>query len=144
MGALLARALAERVSRSERSLEADRGNRGSHRRYRSRMSSQQHIDQENKGFWDELCGTSFAISLGITTHDADALRTFDTAYLDFYPYLLPYVDTEPLAGRRVLEIGLGFGTLGEVIASRGAEYHGVDIAENPVSLMRERLRMSST
>lgn len=106
------------------------------------MASQQHIDDENRGFWDELCGTGLAVSLGITDHDADSLRRFDEAYMGFYPYLPPYVVDEPLAGARVLEIGLGFGTLGALIASRGAEYHGVDIAENPVLLMRERLRMA--
>ena len=106
------------------------------------MASQQHIDDENRGFWDELCGTSLAVSLGITDRDADSLRRFDEAYTGFYPYLPQYVDDEPLAGARVLEIGLGFGTLGTLIASRDAEYHGVDIAENPVLLMRERLRMS--
>jgi SAM-dependent methyltransferase len=41
----------------------------------------------------------------------------------------------------VLEIGLGYGTLGKYIAERGAVYHGLDIAPTPVEMMRHRLRM---
>jgi SAM-dependent methyltransferase len=51
------------------------------------------------------------------------------------------VDDAPLAGTRVLEIGLGYGTLGQRIAERGAIYHGLDIAEEPVGLMRMRLAL---
>src|SRR5947207_2788032 len=39
----------------------------------------------------------------------------------------------------VLEVGLGYGTLGQLIASRNADYYGVDIAEGPVANMRRRL-----
>jgi SAM-dependent methyltransferase len=40
-----------------------------------------------------------------------------------------------------LEVGLGYGTLGQFIASKGAQYFGVDIAEGPVMMMRHRMRM---
>jgi SAM-dependent methyltransferase len=40
----------------------------------------------------------------------------------------------------LLEIGLGFGTVGGILAERGAHYHGVDIAAGPVAMMRDRLR----
>ena len=85
-----------------------------------------------------LCGWSMARAIGITGDEREDLARFDEAYLDYYPYLARYVD-EHLAGRRVLEIGLGFGTLGQLLAERGAEYHGVDIAAEPVSLMQRRL-----
>ncbi len=107
------------------------------------VTDRQHqVDDDNRAFWDELCGTLFARSLGITTLDAESLRRFDEAFLAYYPYLDGYVDAD-LHGHKVLEIGLGFGTLGQLLASRGAEYCGVDIAENPVALMRERLRRLS-
>ena len=99
------------------------------------------LDEANARFWDMLCGWSMAQAIGITGDEREDLARFDQAYLAYYPYLAPYFE-ERLAGRRVLEVGLGFGTLGQLLAERGAEYHGVDIAAEPVSLMRRRLEMS--
>ena len=99
------------------------------------------VDRENEAFWHELCGTTLAQSLGLIGRDRDTLEAFDKAYFAYYPYLLDYLDRFALAGRRVLEIGLGYGTLGQEIVRRGAEYHGLDIAEGPVMMMRHRLRM---
>ena len=70
------------------------------------------------------------------------MRRFDEFYLDFYPYLLDRVRIASLRGKRVLEIGLGYGTLGQKIAEAGADYVGLDIAEGPVCMMNHRLRMS--
>lgn len=100
------------------------------------------IDSKNAEFWNELCGTSLARSLGISDASPDSLRRFDDEYLRFYPYLGRYVFPENLAGKRVLEIGLGYGTLGQLLASRGCRYHGLDIAKNPVAMMRYRLALS--
>jgi SAM-dependent methyltransferase len=97
------------------------------------------IDERNAAFWDELCGTAFARSLGIESVDPESLRRFDEAYLRFYPYLARYLELERVRGARVLEIGLGFGTVGELLARAGAVYHGVDIAPGPVAMMRQRL-----
>ena len=102
---------------------------------------QSEIDRQNAAFWSELCGSALARSLGITGDEPDALERFDADYLGFYPYLQGYVDRFDLAGRDVLEIGLGYGTLGQYIAERGAVYHGLDIAPTPVEMMRHRLRM---
>lgn len=57
-----------------------------------------------------------------------------------YPYLARYVDDLPVEGSKVLEIGLGFGTVGQILAARGAHYHGADIAAGPVAMLRDRLR----
>jgi ubiquinone/menaquinone biosynthesis C-methylase UbiE len=40
----------------------------------------------------------------------------------------------------VLEIGLGFGTVGQALSARGALYTGADIAAGPVAMMQDRLR----
>ncbi len=101
--------------------------------------SQTEIDSKNAKFWDELCGTNLARSLGITEPTPESLRRFDEAYLSFYPYLDRYVTTETLVGKRVLEIGLGYGTLGQLLAARGCRYYGLDIAPNPVAMMKHRL-----
>ncbi|MDE3017849.1 MAG: class I SAM-dependent methyltransferase [Nitrospirota bacterium] len=109
----------------------------------SRMAplSQEHIDSRNASFWSELCGSGLARALGITEHSPHSLRKFDEAYLGFYPYLRRYVESDELAGARVLEIGLGYGTLGQLLASRGCRYYGLDIAETPVTVMRYRLSL---
>lgn len=104
--------------------------------------AQKELDSQNASFWDELCGTSFARELGIDTVDEQALRVFDDAYMTFYPYLWQYLQLPRVRTENVLEIGLGFGTVSELLARAGAVYHGVDIAPGPVAMVRERLRMA--
>ena len=99
------------------------------------------IDEANARFWNELCGTGFAKSLGISDHSMASLQKFDRAYLDLYPYLLERVPAATMRGKKVLEIGLGYGTLGQKIAEAGADYTGLDIAQGPVDMMNHRLRM---
>ena len=101
---------------------------------------QASIDQQNRAFWDELCGTGLATSLGITEITPSSVAQFDEAYMAYYPYLSRYLDDLPVESRKVLEIGLGFGTVGQILAQRGARYHGADIAAGPVAMMRDRLR----
>jgi SAM-dependent methyltransferase len=105
--------------------------------FRERMS-QQGIDESNAAFWDTLCGWNLAQRAGITGQSPDDLRRFDELYLGVYPYLERYVPSD-FAGKKVLEVGLGYGTLGQLIASHGADYHGADIADGPVAVMRRRL-----
>ena len=103
------------------------------------MAQQQaEIDVRNAEFWDELCGTAMARSVGVTDASPRSLARFDDAYMRFYPYLEGYLPPPGSAGR-VLEIGLGYGTLGQALASRGLDYSGLDIAEGPVEMMRHRL-----
>ena len=102
---------------------------------------QADIDSENAEFWNELCGSFLARSLGVTENTPDNLRRFDDAYMAMYPYLAPYVTGEDLSGKKVLEIGMGYGTLGEFIATQGCDYYGLDISAGPVALMRYRLAL---
>ena len=103
--------------------------------------SQEQIDSRNASFWSELCGSGLARALGITEHSPDSLAKYDDEYLRYYPYLRRYVDAEELSGKLVLEIGLGYGTLGQLLASRGCRYYGLDIAETPVAVTRYRLSL---
>jgi SAM-dependent methyltransferase len=103
---------------------------------------QSEIDAQNRRFWDELCGTALAKSLGVTDSSPPSLARFDKWYLDFYPYLLKHVPVELMAGKRVLEIGLGYGTLSQKIAEAGAIYSGLDIAAGPVAMVNQRLSQS--
>lgn len=97
------------------------------------------LTEANRRFWDELCGTALARSLGIKDHTADSLTKFDHAYMALYPYLLRHVPVESFAGLRVLEVGLGYGTLGQKIAQSCLSYAGLDVAYGPVEMMRHRL-----
>ena len=99
------------------------------------------IDEKNAAFWNELCGTGLARSLGIESATPENLKKFDAAYHEIYPYLAGYVTREPLAGKRVLEIGLGWGTLSQLLAEQGCEYHGLDLAPNAVAMVNFRLSL---
>src|ERR1700704_2730176 len=101
--------------------------------------SQQHLDQANADFWSELCGSHLARTVGVDDASAGSLARFDQAYLDLYPYLQRYLPWH--SGERVLEIGLGYGTVGQLLAARGLDYHGLDISPGPVAMTQHRLQM---
>ena len=73
-------------------------------------TSQAALDSRNAHFWDELCGSALARSLGIEDASESELARFDRAYMDFYPYLATALPAR-LDSHEVLEVGLGFGTL---------------------------------
>lgn len=100
---------------------------------------QTRLDGLNRQYWDELCGAAMACQLGIHDSSPPSLARFDKAYFAKYPYLAGYFLHLPLESKRVLEIGLGFGSLGQALAERGCEYYGIDVAEGPVTMMRHRL-----
>lgn len=95
-------------------------------------------DCQNVAFWDELCGTGLAKTLGVSDNRAESLKKFDDWYLDYYDYLKCHVPLAQLAGQDVLEIGLGYGTVAQKIMESGAHYHGIDIAAGPVEMARHR------
>lgn len=103
----------------------------------------QSVDQDNQQFWNELCGTQLAKSLDITDNSPPSLKRFDDWYMNFYPYLNRHVQFKELHGRDVLEVGLGYGTVAQRIMEAGAHYHGLDIAEGPVQMVRHRLRQNN-
>ena len=104
-------------------------------------TNQAEIDRKNAEFWDELCGTQLAQSLGITDFSAESLAKFDRYYLDIYPYLSKYLALEALAGKDVLEIGLGYGTVAQMLAAHSRNYTGLDIAGGPVAVVNQRLSL---
>ena len=100
---------------------------------------QEQLDVANAEFWAELCGSGLARSVGVEDTSAESLARFDRAYLDLYPYLGRYLPWTSREG--VLEIGLGYGTVGQLLAERGLDYHGLDISPGPVGMMAHRLEM---
>jgi SAM-dependent methyltransferase len=104
------------------------------------VEAQAEIDRRNAAFWDELCGTGLASQLGITESSPENLARFDAAYMGMYPYLDRYLPSRGTEAERLLEIGLGYGTVSQILAARGFDYHGLDIAAGPVEMVRYRLR----
>ena len=105
-------------------------------------NSQAGIDEQNRKFWDELCGTQLAKQLGVTDSSKESLEKFDRWYMDFYPYLHRYIPFGELKGRQVLEVGLGYGTISQMLAESGALYSGLDIAAGPVNMVNHRLHQN--
>lgn len=102
--------------------------------------NQPQIDQQNAEFWDELCGSLAARHLGITDLSPTSLHKFDDWYFAFYPYLENHIPFSLLREKRVLEVGLGYGTVAQRIAESGAVYQGLDIAAGPVGMVNYRLQ----
>jgi SAM-dependent methyltransferase len=101
---------------------------------------QSATDEANTDFWDELCGSQLARSIGVVDDSPASLARFDAWYFDFYPYLQPWVPLGAMRGRDVLEVGLGYGSLSQVLAGAGARYVGLDIAAGPVRMVNHRLK----
>lgn len=101
------------------------------------------VDDANRDFWNELCGTQLARTLGIEDDSAQSLRRFDDWYFDFYPYLAEEIPFAALAGKRVLEVGLGYGSVSGRLLEAGAELSALDIASGPVNMVRHRAALLS-
>lgn len=101
--------------------------------------AQGQIDERNASFWDELCGTTLAQQIGVTDASPESLARFDEAYLESYPYLRGYLPSLEAPRERLLEVGLGYGTVSQILAERGFDYNGLDIAEGPAQMVRDRI-----
>jgi len=108
----------------------------------SDVRTQDEIDQANSEFWNTLCGSWASQALGINDDSRESLKIFDDWYLGFYPYLTTHVPLHLFARKRVIEIGLGYGTLSQKILEAGADYLGMDIAAGPVGMVRHRMRQT--
>ena len=106
------------------------------------ISVQSSIDKLNAEFWNELCGTSLAKKLGLTDNSHENLRRFDNWYFNFYPYLQRYIPFDSVSNRKVLEIGLGYGSVSQKLIDHNAHYHGLDIASGPIQMVENRLKQS--
>ena len=106
-----------------------------------RPAEQGEIDLRNSQFWNELCGTQLANSLGITDFSSESLAKFDHYYLETYPYLIRYLRLDSLAGKDVCEIGLGYGTVAQLLATKAGSYRGLDIAAGPVEVVNHRMSL---
>src|SRR5262245_43715754 len=102
------------------------------------MRAQALVDSENADFWNMICGSSLAKHLGIAVLDRANLKRFEASFNAIYPYLPKYIGPGTIKDGKLLEIGLGFGTVGQILHDSGADYYGLDIAPAPVELMKYR------
>ena len=101
------------------------------------------VSQENLKFWDELCGSQLAKTIGVNDSSKESLKKFDKWYFDFYPYLHDHIPFSELKEKKVLEIGLGYGAVSQRIAESKAFFTGLDIAAGPVAMVNNRLKQTS-
>ena len=93
----------------------------------------------NAAFWNELCGTNTAIKLGLTDGSTRSLQLFDRWFFTFYPYLIPFLDKALVDKDKILEVGLGYGSVSTYLASHKLSYTGMDIAPAAVAMCNSRL-----
>ena len=91
------------------------------------------VETANKKFWEEPCGTNSYNSLGFNSK-----QDFDFWFFNFYSYLDDFIPFNSVKGKKVLEVGLGMGSVSERLGKEGAEFYGMDIAKGPVEGVNER------
>lgn len=104
----------------------------------------EHSQTDSAAFWSKRSREYEWGDLVLTEFTPASLERFDKAYFSVYPYLLKRVRPERMKGKRVLEVGIGFGTLGQRIAAEGGKYLGLDIAREQINLMNYRLDLISS
>jgi SAM-dependent methyltransferase len=90
--------------------------------------------EDNSEYWSELCGTRAASKLGITAGDPSDSHIFDEWFFYYYPYLdlNGFIPWDQLEDSRVLEVGLGYGSVARRLSVASKDYVGVDISDGPV------------
>lgn len=101
--------------------------------------SDSSIGSLNAMFWNELCGTNLALRLGLTDGSTRSLQIFDDWFFSFYPYLIPFMDKALVDKDKILEVGLGYGSVSTYLASHKLSYTGMDIAPAAVAMCNSRL-----
>jgi SAM-dependent methyltransferase len=100
-------------------------------------------DRENAKFWNYLCGTNAATYMGFDLATSDGVRDFDKWYMDFYPYLRPYIDWAIADSKSCLEVGLGLGTVSRYISRNIQEFTALDVAPEPCIFLEKSIDVNS-
>ncbi len=102
------------------------------------------LTEKSKLFWEELCGSNAFLSLGLTEFNKESIQKFDKWYMHVYPYLYKYLNLKNLHRKKVLEIGLGLGTVGQQLFLSAKNYTGLDYSKNPVKILNKRIEWESS
>ena len=96
------------------------------------------LDNQNSEFWNELCGTRTAIDLGVVDDSKESIELFDDYFFKFYPYIKKYIPYKLLKEKKILEIGIGYGSVSEKLFNSSAVYNAVDISNGPLEFIKHR------
>lgn len=97
------------------------------------------LSTKNSDFWNEMCGSTAFRQLGLSDISPTSLSVFDEWYFEMYSYLTPWLESLEPEGLAIVEVGLGFGSVGHYLATKTHRYTGIDIARGPVDLVNYRL-----
>lgn len=100
---------------------------------------QNDLLQQNSEYWSALCGSRAAKKIGITAGDPRGVEKFDNWFFDFYPYLFgdEMIPWNLLRNHRVLEIGLGYGSVTRRLSAVNGHVVSVDVAPGAVTFARD-------
>ena len=101
--------------------------------------SHQNLSKENAKFWSEPCGITASDRLNLNPNNKTELALFDEWYISFYPYLFKYLQHFELEKLRVLEIGIGMGTVSRYLASRCLKLDLLDIAPGAIEFVKSTI-----
>ena len=94
-----------------------------------------NLSHINSDYWNQLCGSRVAQKLGIAAGDPNGVAIFDSWFFDFYPYIANeiFVPWSSLGSSRVLEIGIGYGSITRRLDTIAKHIVSCDIANGPVT-----------
>jgi len=92
----------------------------------------------NSEYWSQLCGSRASNKLGIEAGDPAGIGKFDDWFFWFYPYLdrNDFIDWNALSDARVLEIGLGYGSVTRRLGTKSGQLFSLDIAPKAVAFAK--------
>jgi len=105
------------------------------------------FDEQNREFWNEICGSTFAELNKINLEDINQIESFDKHYFEFYPYLFDELNWVLQEANNCIEVGLGAGTISRYLASRCSNYVGFDISDRSCNFVRatfDNLKINGT
>lgn len=111
------------------------------------MSHNFPFDEQNREFWNEICGTTFAELNKMNLENINQIELFDKHYFEFYPYLFDELNWVLQGAKNCIEVGLGAGTVSRYLASRCSNYVGLDISDRSCNFVRttfDNLKINGT
>ena len=100
------------------------------------MTSDFKFDEQNRLFWNEICGTTFAEMNNVELKDMSQIQLFDRLYFEFYPYLFDELNWVLEGADNCIEVGLGAGTVSRYLASNCENYLGLDISDESCNFVK--------
>ena len=106
---------------------------------------QNDLQQKNSEYWSALCGSRAAKKIGLEAGDPGGVDKFDTWFFNFYPYLLgdQFIPWSSLRDNKVIEIGLGYGSVSRRLSTTNGQVVSVDVAPGAVNFARDTAKNCS-